>query len=123
MNMKKFKLGFVAVLSLILVLGASSSASSQSLKSKLQITVLDGMGNIVEGADVKIFATEADYKSTENEVLVGTTDKKGRVKLKGLAEGKTYFLDVRKDDLKNDGRAVQTSALTKGTNRVNIIIE
>jgi uncharacterized GH25 family protein len=105
------------------MLGATTTASSQALKSKLQITVIDGLGNLVEGADVKVFANEADYKSTKNVVLVGKTDKKGRVKLKGLAEGKVYFLDVRKGDLMNDGRAVQTSALTKGTNRVNVIIE
>ncbi len=121
--MKKIKLGFVTVLSIILMLGASSTASSQALKSKLQITAIDGMGNLVEGADVKVFATEADYKSSENEVFAGKTDKKGRVKFKGLAEGKAYFIDVRKGDLMNDGRAVQTSALTKGTNRVNIVIE
>jgi uncharacterized GH25 family protein len=123
MKMKKIKLGFVSLLSVIIMLGATTTASSQALKSKLQITVIDGLGNLVEGADVKVFANEADYKSTKNVVLVGKTDKKGRVKLKGLAEGKVYFLDVRKGDLMNDGRAVQTSALTKGTNRVNVIIE
>jgi hypothetical protein len=123
MKMKKMKLGFVSLLSVIIMLGVTSSATSQSLKSKLQITVIDGLGNLVEGADVKIFAIEADYKSTKNEVSAGKTDKKGRVKFKGLAEGKVYFLDVRKGDLMNDGRAVQTSPLTKGTNRVNVVIE
>ncbi len=122
--MKKIKLGFVSILSLILLLGASTEASSQIFKPKLLITVIDGMGNLVEGANVKVFATEADYTSSENELFGGKTEKKGKVKFVGLLEeGKVYFIDVRKDNLTNDGRAVQTSPLTKGTNRVNIIIE
>lgn len=121
--MKKINIGFLAVLSLIIVLSSVSSASSQTLKSKLKITVIDGLGSIVEGANVQIFATEEDYKATKNSVFNGKTDEKGRMKFKGLAEGKIYFLDVRKGNLTNDGRAVQTSILTKGTNRVNIIIE
>lgn len=121
--MKKSNIVLVSLMSFVLILSATTISSAQSLKSKIKITVIDGLGNIAEGADVKIFASEADYKSSQNSVFTGTTDKKGRVKFKGLAEGKVYFLDVRKDDLNNDGRAVQTSAMTKGTNRVNIIIE
>lgn len=120
--MKKIKLGFISILSLIALLGASPEASSQTINAKLKITVLDDLGNLIEGAQVKIYASEDDYKASENAVATSTTDKKGRVKIKEL-QGKVYFVQVTKGDLKNDGRAVQTNTLTKGTNRVNIIIE
>ena len=121
--MKKSRIVLVALMTVALAISTTTTSSAQALKSKIQITVMDGLGSIVEGAEVNIYATEADYKSSENSIFTGSTDKKARVKFKGLAEGKVYFLDVRKGDLNNDGRAVQTNALTKGTNRVNIIIE
>ncbi|MFK7951480.1 MAG: carboxypeptidase-like regulatory domain-containing protein [Ekhidna sp.] len=120
--MKKNTLMMVAVFS-VFMLTISTPSSAQLFKTKLQITVIDGLGNVVEGAEVKLFANETDYKSSENVVTSGTTDDKGRVKFKPL-ETQAYFLDVRKGDLMNDGRAVKTTVLEKGkTTRVNIVIE
>lgn len=121
-EMKKNKWMLIAALSVIMV-SISTPSSAQLFKTKLQITVIDGLGNAVNGADVKLYAGEADYKASKNEVTSGKTDEKGRVKFKPL-ETQAYFVDVRKGDLKNDGRAVKTSVLKKGkTTRVNIVIE
>ncbi len=96
---------------------------SQVLKTKLQVTVRNDLGNIVEGATVTLYKTQADYENNENPVQSGETDEKGRIIFKEL-QPVSYFMDVRKGDLNNDGRGVQTTKLiAKKKNIVATIIE
>jgi hypothetical protein len=95
----------------------------QLVKTSLQVTVRNNLGNLEEGAEVKLYKTDADYQNDTNMVAKMTTDEKGRAKFTEL-ESIIYFLDVRKGDMNNFGAGIQTDTLAeKRMNKVTIIIE
>ncbi len=111
------------LIALILILVTSVTSQAQILPTQLQVTVIDGLGNFVEGADVSLYATQKDYQDSKNAVATGVTDAKGRVKFKDL-KVQAYFIDARTEEQNNDGEGVQTGVLTKGRlNKVNTVIE
>jgi len=96
--------------------------NEEILPTRLEITVIDNLGNQVQDAKVMIFKSQDDYINHENEVFSGTTDKKGTVKFKDL-EPISYFIDARKGDLSNEGHGAGIEALEEGKlNKVNIVI-
>jgi hypothetical protein len=101
----------------------SSLPKLQLVKTSLQVTVRNNLGNLEEGAEVKLYKTDEDYRNDTNMVAKGTTDEKGRAKFTEL-ESTVYFLDVRKGDMNNFGAGIQTDTLAeKRMNKVTIIIE
>lgn len=120
MKMAKF---FIATTLVMVVMLIPYQTQAQFFPTKLKVTVIDGLGNVVEGAKITLYKTEEDYRNNENMVIYGVTNVKGMVMLKKL-EPISYYIDVRKDDLKNDGRGAKTEALSKGKAlRVNVVIE
>jgi hypothetical protein len=123
MNTKK-----ITLLALLTVIGLSlfsfkTTTNDGLLPTKLRVTVIDGLGNFVEGATVNLYYTDDDYRASENAIATEKTDEKGRVQFKGL-EPISYFIDARKDDLNNDAEGVKTAPLEEGKlNKVNTIIE
>ncbi|MEO9870062.1 peptidase associated/transthyretin-like domain-containing protein [Ekhidna sp.] len=100
-----------------------NTAEAQLLPTKLRITVIDGLGNFVEGATVSIYENEADYRASENAFATLTTDKKGRVTFKEV-KPMAYFVEAKFEDKDNDGEGVMTSELSEGKlNKVNTVIE
>lgn len=99
-------------------------APSQILKTSIRVTVLDELGNPVEGATVQLYENNADYSSSKNPVTAPVqTNNKGIANIQKL-EPKTYFMDVRKGDKNNFGAGVQTDTLQSGRiNKINVIIE
>ena len=116
--MKKLALFSMAVLIL------TAFTTVDLLPTSLKITVRNELGNIEEGAEVQLFATDEDYRNEENpvsEVLI--TNKKGEVKFKDL-EPKVYYVMAKKGDKNNWGAGVQTDILEEGKmNKVTIVIE
>ncbi len=101
----------------------SFNATMEFLPTKLRITVIDELGNNVEGATVTIYKSEEDYRNNEDSVQKEVTDKKGRVTFKDL-EPVSYFIDARKGDKNNDGKGAVTAPLLEGKiNKVNTVIE
>lgn len=95
----------------------------QLIKTTLNVTVRDELGNTVEGATVQLFETEEDYKEETNVAAEGQTDKKGYVKFKDLKDI-AYFVIVRKDDKDNTGGGEKTGKLeAKRINKVTIVIQ
>lgn len=95
----------------------------QLIKTTLNITVRNDLGNTVEGATVRLFETEDDYAKEENAVAEGATDEKGVVKFKDLKDI-AYFVLVEKGDLNNFGGGEQTGKLeAKRINKVTIVIQ
>ena len=96
----------------------------QVFKTSLRITVIDELGNIVEGAAVQLYPTDEDYRNETNPVSeIYYSDEKGRVKFKDLAP-QVYFVNASKEDKNNIGAGVQTDKLVEGKmNKVNIVIE
>ncbi|OEK05493.1 hypothetical protein BFP71_07850 [Roseivirga misakiensis] len=93
------------------------------LSTKLKITVVDELGNVVPDAKVILFANEADYNKEVNPVQpFKLTDSKGRVTFKKL-DTKSYYIIVRKGDKDNSGGGEVVSKLVKGkVNKANIVI-
>lgn len=100
-----------------------SIADVPLFSTRLRVTVIDGLGNFVEGATVSIYDNEADYRESKNAVAILETNKKGKVifsKLKPIA----YYIEASFEDKNNNGEGVLTEALAKGrSNKVNTIIE
>lgn len=112
------KIAFV----LFCMLGALPSAEAQFIKTTLNLTVRDELGNTVEGATVTLYETEANYKEEKNPVIVGDTDKKGVVKFKEL-QPIAYYVIVRKGDLDNAGAGEQIGKLEANKiNKATVII-
>lgn len=113
----------IAFISILFMAGTSAETKAQLLPTKLRVTVIDGLGNYVEGAAVSIYENEKDYLASENAVATLKTDKKGRVLFKDL-KVISYFIEAKKEDQSNDGEGVQTAVLSEGKiNRVNTVIE
>ena len=99
------------------------SQSFQIIKTTLNLTVRDEVGNTVEGATVQLFEKEEDYIAEKNMAVEGTTDAKGILKLKDL-KAMSYFVIVRKDDKDNSGGGERTGKLEeKRINKVTIVIQ
>ena len=99
------------------------SQSFQIIKTTLNLTVRDEVGNTVEGATVQLFEKEEDYVAEKKVAVEGTTDAKGILKLKDL-KAMSYFVIVRKDDKDNSGGGERTGKLEeKRINKVTIVIQ
>ncbi|MEQ9303602.1 MAG: carboxypeptidase-like regulatory domain-containing protein, partial [Marinoscillum sp.] len=103
------------LVSALLLVGLFSfkSLDNQVLPTKLRITVIDGLGNPTEGAQVSIFDNEESYRASENPVATATSDSKGRVTFKEL-KPISYFIFAAKDDMNNNGEGVKTAPLDEG---------
>lgn len=109
---------------LIFITFSAGSASAQLLKTSLEITIRDRLGNPVEGAEVQIFRTYEDYQEETNPVSeVQITDSKGRVLFKNLA-ARPYYVNAEKGDINNYGEGEMVDTLIENRkNKVTIIIQ
>ena len=97
--------------------------SFQIIKTQMQVTVRDELGNTSEGVTVQLFEKEDDYKDEKNVAAEAVTDKKGVAKFKDL-KAISYFVLARKGDLNNFGGGEQTGKLeAKKINKVTIVIQ
>jgi hypothetical protein len=93
------------------------------LKTSLEITIRDRLGNTVEGVKVKLYNTYDDFNNDID--FIGEpqqTDQKGRVLFKDL-QAKAYYISAVKGDDNNygDGEMVDT-LIENRKNKVTIII-
>ncbi|MDN4166955.1 carboxypeptidase regulatory-like domain-containing protein [Cytophagales bacterium LB-30] len=116
--MKKYTILLFPLLFTTLVLG------HQLIKTSLKFTVRDTLGNLVEGASVRLYATLEDYQKEINPVNEeAITNAKGEVIIREL-ESKAYFVWVEKEEMNNMGLANQTDTLQAyRLNKLTIIIE
>jgi len=101
----------------------SNSAEAQIFNTKLRITVLDDLGNVVPDAEVTLYANKTDYTKEINPVQpTAKTDDKGRVLFKKL-DAESYYVIVRKGEMSNIGGGEIISELEeKKLNKANVII-
>jgi len=95
----------------------------QIFNTKLKITVLNELGNVVEGAKVTIYKSEADYNAEKNAVQEAQlTNNKGQVTFKKL-DSIPYYVIVRKGEMDNsDGGEIVSKLQKKKLNKANIVI-
>jgi hypothetical protein len=97
--------------------------SFQFIKTRLDVTVRNNLGNIEQDVKIQLFETEADYLAEKNVVAEGFTDKKGLFKFRELKE-KAYYVIARKDDKDNSEGGEQIGKLEANKiNKVTIIIQ
>ncbi len=110
----------IVLMSTVLV---QQNAEAQILSTKLKITVVDALGNVVQDAKVRIFRNEADYTKEANDLQkYQLTNAKGQVTFKKL-EAASYYILVTKGDLDNTNGGSIVDTLKKGkVNKVNIVI-
>ncbi|MDW3193320.1 MAG: hypothetical protein R8G66_13190 [Cytophagales bacterium] len=125
MNSRKFK--YLLLIQLIMLLGIvlspQTSYAQKFLPTKLKVTVINGQGNAVKNATVRLFLSEEDYIDDKKSILSEKTNEKGQVIFKKM-KPRSYYIDARKGDLNNDGRGSKTDKLKEGrVNRVNVVIE
>jgi hypothetical protein len=114
----KTRISLIAAIGLLIL-----STGFQLIKTSLNVTVRDEVGNTVAGASVQLFETEEDYNAEKNVAAQGVTDKKGYVKIKEL-KAISYYVIVRKDDKDNSGGGEKTEKLEPNKiNKVTIIIQ
>lgn len=96
---------------------------AQIFNTKLKITVIDELGNVVEGAEVTLYANQANYNAEKNPVQpTQKSNNKGQVTFKKL-EPQSYYVIVRKGEKDNSGGGEIVSKLEKGkVNKANVVI-
>ncbi len=116
--MKKYSLLIIMMVFFV------TGSFAQILKTSLEITVRDRLGNVVEDAEVQIYRTYDDYQEETNPVAeMQKTDKKGRVLFKNL-DAKSYYVNVQKGTMNNHGEGEMVDTLVKNRkNRVTVIIQ
>lgn len=107
---------------LMLVSFGTSNLPAQVFTTSLTVTVRDELGNVVEGASVKLFEKKDDYIKEVNVLESGTTDKKGVSHFKKL-KPINYFILCRKGDKNNAGGGEETKLAKDKLNKVTIVIQ
>ena len=128
MNQPKLKamkkaLLLLSFLSIGIVFSSFKSSDWKFLPTTLKVTVLDELGNPVQGCKVTLYLTENDYREETNPVGEGMlTDEGGVVRFKKL-EPVEYYVHAIYEKKTNIGAGVKTQTLQEGkTNRVNTVI-
>lgn len=89
------------------------SCSKESIESpkttSLEITLRDDLGNLIQGATVKLYPSETDYKNQTNSLSVKTSNASGVVTFDNLTSIKYYF-SADKDCLSNAFGGVATAS-------------
>jgi hypothetical protein len=107
---------FLAAIALMLM-------SFQIIKTQMNVTIRNELGNTEEGVTVQLYENEEDYKAEKNAAAEGVTDEKGVAKFKDL-KAISYFVLAKKGDKNNFGAGEATGKLeAKKINKVTIVIE
>lgn len=113
----------VAFLLSMILLSPHKDSTCQLLPTQLRVTVVDGRGNVQEGATVSIYEREEDYRASANAIASAKTDSIGQAVFKNL-KLITYFVRSREGERNNDAEGVVTEKLLEGRiNKVNTIVE
>jgi hypothetical protein len=92
------------------------------LKTQLTVIVRDETGNVVAGANIKLYSNRENWEKEVNHFAEATTDEKGVAKFKEVANLNIFIL-VRKDDKDNTGGGEQTRLEEGKFNKITVIIQ
>jgi hypothetical protein len=108
----------------LVLLNSCKKNDAQPTPTSLQITLKDGLGNIISGASVKLYSSQTDWNNGTNQV--GTTqfsDASGNVNFGALSNIKYYWLATKDCQNNVNGGVTTASALTANINNtVNVIL-
>lgn len=98
------------------------TASSPILKTSLNVTVRDETGNLVPGANIKLYSNRENWEKETGHFAEGVTDEKGIFKFKEVTQLNIYLL-VRKDDRDNTNGGEQTKLEDGKINKITVVIQ
>jgi len=99
------------------------SVSFQIIKTRLNVTIRNELGNTEQGVKVQLFEKEEDYNTETNVAAEGVTDAKGMVIFKEL-KAISYFIIARTEEKDNSGGGEQTGKLEANrVNKVTVVIQ
>ncbi|HEY3403611.1 MAG TPA: hypothetical protein VGK59_09510 [Ohtaekwangia sp.] len=99
------------------------SLSFQIIKTRLNVTIRNELGNTEKGVKVQLYEKEEDYNAETNPVAEGVTDDKGLVIFKEL-KPISYFILARTEEKDNSGGGEQTGKLEANrVNKVTVVIQ
>ena len=98
------------------------TAASPVLKTSLHVTVRDEAGNIVEGANIKLYSNRENWEKETDHFAEGTTDVKGIYKFQDVAQLNVFLL-IKKDDKDNTGGGEQTTLEKSKINKITVVIQ
>ncbi|NVK83925.1 MAG: carboxypeptidase regulatory-like domain-containing protein [Cytophagia bacterium] len=115
---------YLVILFLVMAaFGLKQEAQAQIFNTKLKITVVDELGNVVPQAKVTLYATVSDYNAEKNPVFETTlTDKKGIVTFKKLDKSEYYVRVVKGDQTNAGGGEIISGLEPKKLNKANVVI-
>jgi hypothetical protein len=106
----------------VLLLLVFVSAFAVLLKTSLNVTVRDELGNPTAGANIKLYKNREDWEKEIGHFAEGVTDEKGIFKFKEVNSVNIFIL-VRKDDKDNTGGGEQTKLEEGRINKITVIIQ
>lgn len=119
--MKKLSITFLLV-TICIVFTNFKEANTLRLSTKLQVTVLDDIGNIQKNAKVILYAHIKYYDLKKHPAASGKTNEKGQIVFKNL-KAIPYFIHAERGNKDNTLGATKVGRLKKGKmNKVNVII-
>lgn len=92
------------------------------LKTSLNVTVRDETGNVVVGANIKLYSNRENWEKETGHFAEGTTDAKGIYKFQDVAQLNVFLL-VKKDDKDNTGGGEQTTLEKGKINKITVVIQ
>lgn len=109
----------ILALSLVFI---ALTGMAPALKTSLNVTVRDEVGNVVVGANIKLYSNRENWEKETGHFAEGVTDEKGIFKFKEVNQLNVFLL-VRKDDKDNTGGGEQTRLEEGKINKVTVIIQ
>ncbi|MEM9896708.1 MAG: carboxypeptidase-like regulatory domain-containing protein [Bacteroidota bacterium] len=120
-DMKKARFILLSIALLFLV--GVQEGQAQKKKSKLEVTVVDDLGDVVEDAKVSIYKSKMMFDKGNAPIYTEQTNKKGRVTFKNLAATE-YYIAAIKGEKNNMGKSGRSGKLSKGkAKEINVMIE
>ncbi len=117
----------ITLIVIALSLGLSSCSKDDlgvEVKTYLDIYVKDNLGNPVQGAEVKLYSSETDWKNGSNQVGAAQySNAEGKAVFEGVSNIKYYWLATKDCNNNVNGSVTTASPLNKGErNSVNTIL-
>ncbi len=117
----------ITLIVVALSLGLSSCTKDDlgvEVKTYLDIYVKDNLGNPVQGAEVKLYSSETDWKNSSNQVGAAQySNSEGKAVFEGVSNIKYYWLATKGCNNNVNGSVTTVSPLNKGErNSVNTIL-
>jgi hypothetical protein len=114
---------FIASFLMLTACGKDDTTPTE-IPTSLELTIKDHLGNIVNGANVKLFASESDWNNETNQIgSTQVSDASGKVKFTNLSAIKYYWFAEKNCENNVNGAVTTVDPLSANkTNTLDVIL-